>query len=349
MRPLLRNAALNGYLELTRSLGVDPSPLLRSVGLDTTDLALPNKWIPADAVAQLLELSATVTGRVDFGLRLAEGRRFSNLGPVSLAARDEPDVRSALALITRYLHLHNEALRLVVSESDGLVTLKVHIAPGMPAECPQSVELNTGALHRILHSLVGATWKPVTVCFTHQPPADLAAHHRLLGPSVRFGEEFNGMVVYSSDLDAPNALSDPLFRPYTRQYLETIATPRHTSDADRIRDLIEALLPTGRCSLQQVAHSLGVDRKTVHRYLARSDETFSSVLNTTRVRLVRQYVGHQDRPLTQVAELLGYSSLSAFSRWFRKEFGSCPRAWRAARHAEDGPLTSKPPGAGHLR
>ncbi|MER6945311.1 AraC family transcriptional regulator [Nonomuraea sp. NPDC000554] len=129
-------------------------------------------------------------------------------------------------------------------------------------------------------------------------------------------------------------LSDPLLRPYARQYLEAIASPRPTADVDRVRDLIEALLPTGRCSLQQVAHSLGVDRKTVHRHLATAGETFSSVLGATRRQLAQRYVGHQNRPLTQVAELLGFSTLSTFSRWFRNEFGSSARAWRAAHHRD---------------
>ncbi|MFF8917757.1 AraC family transcriptional regulator [Streptomyces sp. NPDC015032] len=335
MKLLVRNAALNGYMEITRYLGADPSPLLRSVGLDTADLAVPGKWVPADAVAHLLENTADATGKEDFGLRIAEGRRFSNLGPVSLAARDEPDVRGALTLIMRYMHLHNEALRLKLSEDDGLATVELHILPGVTGERRQATELNIGALHCIIASLVGPGWKPVTVCFTHRAPADPATHHRVLGPSVHFGEQFNGIIFYSDNLARPNTLSDPLLRPYTRQYLEGIASPRPDADVDRIRDLIEALLPTGRCSLQQIAHSLGVDRKTVHRYLARSNQTFSSVLNSARVQLAQQYVGHQSRPLTQVAELLGFAALSTFSRWFRKEFGTSPRAWRAARRQHE--------------
>ncbi|MEV6227915.1 AraC family transcriptional regulator [Saccharopolyspora shandongensis] len=342
MRPLVRNAALNGYLELTRALSVDPLPLLRSVGLHATDLAVHNKWISAEAVAELLELTAIATGRDDFGLRLAEDRPFSNLGPVSLAAREEPDVRSALEMITRYLHLHNEALRIRMVETNGLVTIKVDNALGTLAECRQATQLIVGVILCNIRSLTGHGWEPVAVCFSHDRPADLATHHRVLGWSIRFGEEFNGVVVYASDLDAPNTLSDPLLRPYARQYLEAIASPLPAADVDRIRDLIEALLPTGRCSLQQVAHSLGVDRKTVHRHLARFDETFSSVLNSTRRQLVQQYISSPSRPLTQVAELLGFSALSTFSRWFRSEFGSSPKAWRSARQYNG---INKPPAA----
>ena len=126
-------------------------------------------------------------------------------------------------------------------------------------------------------------------------------------------------------------MSDPQLRPYTREYLKSVARPRHSTDADRVREIVEALLPTGRCSLQQVARTLAVDRKTVHRRLAEAGETFSSVLASTRAELAQQYVGHQERTLTHSAELLGFTSVSTFSRWFRAQFGSSPTAWRAAR------------------
>ncbi|MGA6160047.1 helix-turn-helix domain-containing protein [Stenotrophomonas sp. NPDC087984] len=73
----------------------------------------------------------------------------------------------------------------------------------------------------------------------------------------------------------------------------------------------------------------------MHRHLAQSGETFSSVLSSTRAQLAQQYLVNQNRTLTQIAELLGFSALSTFSRWFRDEFGSSPKAWRAAHRGTD--------------
>ncbi|NUT15606.1 MAG: helix-turn-helix domain-containing protein, partial [Cupriavidus sp.] len=38
---------------------------------------------------------------------------------------------------------------------------------------------------------------------------------------------------------------------------------------------------------------------------------------------------NRERPLSEVAALLGFSSLSAFSRWFSGRFGRSVSAWRA--------------------
>ena len=58
MRPCVRSATLDGYVELARSLGLDPVRLMADVGLEVADLAAPEKWIPAGDVAALLQLSA---------------------------------------------------------------------------------------------------------------------------------------------------------------------------------------------------------------------------------------------------------------------------------------------------
>ncbi|MFI6062334.1 AraC family transcriptional regulator [Streptomyces sp. NPDC051286] len=331
MKPLVRNAALNSYVELSQSLGIDPRALMKSVGLDPVGLAVQDRWISGVAVTQLLELSAVASHREDFGLLLAERRRFANLGPISLVIREEPDVRSALALLMRHDYMYNEMLRSRLSEASGLTTLKVGLELGEAREARQATELAVGAFHGVLRTFLGARWQSVSVCFTHSAPKDLGTHRRIFGPVAEFDQEFTGIVFCTSDLNTPNTMSDPLLRNYARQYFESIAVSRDTTVLDRVRELIEVLLPSGRCSIEQVASSLGVDRRTVHRYLASSGETFSSLLNATRTELAEQLVANPRRSLTEISGLLGFSGPSGFSRWFREQFGSSPREWRIRR------------------
>ena len=91
-----------------------------------------------------------------------------------------------------------------------------------------------------------------------------------------------------------------------------------------------ALLPSGRCSIEQVAQHLGMDRRTVRRHLAGDAETFSSIVDAVRVELATRYLTTTGRPLVEVADLLGFSGLSALSRWFSGCFDCSASAWRAA-------------------
>jgi len=91
--------------------------------------------------------------------------------------------------------------------------------------------------------------------------------------------------------------------------------------ADKARRRVRETLPLGRCSVEELAQHLGVDRRTVHRHLARSGETFSSLVNDVRCELADDYLEGDTGRLTDVAHLLGFSALSAFSRWHKGHFG----------------------------
>ncbi|GLW27575.1 AraC family transcriptional regulator [Actinoplanes regularis] len=331
MQPCIRYATLSGFLQLAESLGVDPGSLMRAVDLDPADLATPDKWVPVVRVARLLELSARVSGRADFGLRLAEYRRLSTLGPLSLALRGESTLRDALSLLMRYELSYNEAIRIRLVETEGLASIRMWFEMGEPAPSAQAEALAVGALHGIIREVVGGRWQPLSACFTHDAPEDVSTYNRLLGGRVHFGHGFTGLVLYAKDLDAPNVLAAPESFSRRDEMLDSLAAQRDITTADRVRELVEVLLPTGRCGAEQVARTLGMDRRTLHRHLAASGETFTSTVDLVRAGLAERYLSNERYRLTEISDLLGFAAPSAFTRWFRHRFGDSPSKWRARR------------------
>jgi AraC-like DNA-binding protein len=321
MRPSIRSATLSGYSELARSVGLDPSRLMRECGLDPSCLSDPDRRIDATAVAKLLELSAAESHVEDFGLRLSTSRRLSNLGPFSLTVREETTARRALETLSRYLRLHSELLTIRIEDADDLVILREGITWDARVPLRQATELFTGYLFRILRELLGPSWEPQGVYFVHAAPANLLGHIRVFGRFVQFGSDFDGIVCAAKDLAGSLPSADPAMARYAREYLEgTISQPDLTL-GDKVRQLIRDLLPLGRCTIEQVALHLGVDRRTVHRHLAQSGDTFSSVVDAVRAELAIRYLENDKRSLTDVADMLGFSAPSAFSRWHRVHFG----------------------------
>ncbi|HTY80533.1 MAG TPA: AraC family transcriptional regulator ligand-binding domain-containing protein [Candidatus Bathyarchaeia archaeon] len=95
MPKLIRSACLTNYVEVARSVGLDPYQQLKAAGLSRACLADPDIMIRSSAVKRLLEVSAQGTGAGDFGLRMAETRRLSILGPIGLLLQEEPTVRGS--------------------------------------------------------------------------------------------------------------------------------------------------------------------------------------------------------------------------------------------------------------
>jgi AraC-like DNA-binding protein len=151
----------------------------------------------------------------------------------------------------------------------------------------------------------------------------------VFGSRLHFGRGYTGLTFDARDLDAPVVTSDASVRPYARQFLQTVGSSPETSplaaQADRV---VELLLPLGRSSLEDVARHLGLGPRLLQQRLAAEGRSFSAVMHGTRARLAEHYLSVDRFSLTEVSQLLGFAAPSAFTRWFRQQFGTSPTRWR---------------------
>jgi AraC-like DNA-binding protein len=324
----LRSASLTNYVEVARAVGLDPHQQMRAAKISRDVLLDPDIRIPAKQVGRLLDDSARAAKTDDFGLRMAELRQFSNLGPLAFVVREQPTLRRALESMVRHMGLQNEALTMRMEESEGLLMIRLHILSDEPGTLRQATDLAVGVVYRMLSVFLGASWRPRSICFTHGAPVSQATFLRVFGMPSVFNQDFDGIVCAAADLDAPLPSYDPVMAQQVKRYLGTLLAQANTTMPDKVRQLVHVLLPSGTCSVDLVAQHLGVYRRTVHRRLAQEDKTYSDIVNEVRASLVVRYIDNRERPLSEVATLLGFSSLSAFSRWFGGQFGCSVSKWR---------------------
>ncbi|TDG20597.1 AraC family transcriptional regulator [Paraburkholderia silviterrae] len=324
----IRSASLTGYSDLARHLGLDPARMLRRVGLSARDLVDPDAPISSNAVRELLESSAAAANVEDFGLRLARSRRLSNLGPISAVMSEAPTAREALESLCRYIRLINASLLTRIEDYGDAVLIREHILVDDKNSVRQSIEMAVGVLYRSIEELLGPNWRPRSVCFEHRPPNGATCHKAFFGSAVEFNSDFNGIVCHAKDLAAFRPASGSQMALYARRFLDQALTSANDSDTHTIRQVIAAMLPNGRCTADRVARHLGVDRRTLHRRLAAETTSFSSLLQDVRCELASRQIRDSDRSLAELADLLGFSSSSAFAFWFRKQFGKTVSKWR---------------------
>lgn len=324
--PTVRAAALTGFGALARSYGLDPAVLLRAAGLPADAERDPDRRLPAEAINHMFETTAEQAGIDDFGLRLAELRGFSNLGPVTLLARDEPDIRSALAIFTAYLPLHNEALSIDLSEHDGLAILACAVAGEGPKV--QATDVAVAMLHRILRQLLGTGWQAQGIYLERQRPMRLGPFERAFSGRVQFAQDFSGIAFMAADLDRPNLLAEAALRPYTAQLRAALPGLADLPLAERIRRLLRAMLAGRRCTAPLAAERLGLSRRTMERHLAAEGTTFHALLDEVRGEVARGQLSGSARSNAEIADLLGFASSAAFTAWFSARHGLPPQTWR---------------------
>jgi len=330
MAALVRAASLGNYAEVARRLGLDPERMIRAAGINPAHLADPDLRIPTAVVMGLLEASAQKADCPTFGLQMAESWRMSDFGAISLLLTHQRTLREALAATIRYRHLLNDSITLEIEEAGHLVIVREELVVDGAVSSRQGTELAIGVIFRMFRALLGAEWKPRSVCFTHPAPADLGVHRRVFGPAVHFRADFNGIVCAAEDLDRPNPGADPAMAGHALRYVESLPGAQQPSTAQEVRRSIHILLPRGRASVEQVAQALGTHPRVLQRQLEASGDSFSALLNETRRELAVRHLENPAYSLTQVAELLGYGFPSSFTRWFVSEFGQSPASWRAA-------------------
>ncbi len=330
MTQMVRAASLSGYLECMAALDTDPAALLREQGLTRTQLANPEQPIPAQAVVRLLERSAQVSHCRTLGLRMAEGRLLANLGSASLLILHQPSLRHSLKALREFRSRINSTLVLTLDEQEGEALLREDLTLAVPEPAVQAHELGLGVLVRLCRAVLGDGWSPRLVCLTSEAPAaaDLALFRRLFRCDLQFDAEFNALVIPAADLDRPGALADAGMARHARALLGEVGQGAEGGTAEAVEGLILLLLPSGRATIHGCAAALGLTVRTLQRRLSDEGEQFSAMLGRARKQLATQYLANPRLRITDIAEMLGYSSIAAFSRWYSLAFGNSARQSR---------------------
>jgi AraC-like DNA-binding protein len=341
---LIRSASLAGFLELARELDLPATTLLKRVGLNREMLDQPEHPIRLEAVCRLLELSASQSGCETFGLRMAAKRRLAHLGTVGIVMREQPSGSLALQTLTRYLQLVNPGLVSRIERLGETILIREEIVSGQALPVRQAIEMAVGVMHGLVRELLsvqGKVWSARQVCFSHRAPSDLKATaeiKRFFGCPVQFNTEFDGLVCSAMDLDQQLPDRDSQRASHAQWSLDNALSQIRRDAAHAVGQLIAVLLPQGDCSAERVAAHLGVDRRTVHRQLAALDTSFGQLLHKVRSELAQRQLRESDRSATEIAQLLGFGSASAFAHWFAGQHGMSASSWRMQSHAPNRPL-----------
>jgi AraC-like DNA-binding protein len=327
MTDLIRSACLTHFATVAQSVGIDPKKMLRRARLPLACLNDQNMRIAVSGVRRLLEASAAASGVDEFGLRMAERGGLSNLGPVALVVREQATVGAAIETLARYIHIHDEAMRLAIEQQDGVVTIVLLLRGGHQRATRQSTEMALGRVHRVICTLFDGDWRPLEVHFVHSAPRNRKYYRYFFGCSVTFDSDFDAILCAASDMDRPIPTAHPLIAHYVQSRVEAIGVRPENWD-DKVSELVRSLLPGGQCTIERVAEHFACDRRTIHRHLSDYGTSFSAILDAQRADLLMRLIEDGNRPLAGITELLGFSAQSAMSRWFRGRFGCSMTQWR---------------------
>ena len=134
------------------------------------------------------------------------------------------------------------------------------------------------------------------------------------------------MAFSKSIKELPVVNADPYLNELLIKYCDQAIADRSTKRSSfglGVENAIALLLPHGKAHASEIARKLGVSRRTLARRLAAEGLTFAGVVQSLKCDLTDQTLS-----ISEIAWLLGYQDVSAFTHACKRWTGSAPRALR---------------------
>jgi AraC-like DNA-binding protein len=262
-------------------------------------------------------------------VHIAQRIRRGAYGLLEFSCRSAPTLGAALQRIVRYISLLNELVEVTLVEGrEAVVEQQIRGQPLCVGR--HGNEFFVAMLLVQARQLTGQKLAPARVWFAHPAPRDLAPLVELCGTErIVFDREKNGMALPRALMATPLSSHDPallaLLDKQAEEALSLRASPSRI--LGQVRQQVRDRLRDGVPSLDEAAEGLHMSPRTLQRRLSDEGTSWNKIIEDVRQELARRWVG--ERPLGEVAFLLGYSELSAFLRAFKRWTGVPAGEWRA--------------------
>jgi AraC-like DNA-binding protein len=317
--------------------GVAYSDVLRAAHVSPDTLQSDHSEVPLDKIVAVLDAAALATSSPCLGAQWAEAFNPGETGAYGYLLRNAASVRDALNVIVRYLSLVIHPVAIAVKNDGAITTLTWRLVPRIQSRATQYLLFATGATVARLRTAAGGCWDPVHVELACPELPCKALLHRVLGPSISFAAKETRLFIATNTLDHRNASADPRLFSLLQDLGERMLRERCTEQGypHVIKKIISHRLGHGEVTLETVAFEDGTSPRTLQARLATEGTSFEDLLQTTRRQMAEDYLRDTDLPLSEIALLLGFSELSAFSRachrWFEEPPSLRRRHLRQAR------------------
>jgi len=313
-----------------KKAGADVEKLLTQSGLTLHDIHNISIRIGAQKQIDFVELVAEEIGDSNLGFHLARGFDLRTIGLLYYVAASAKTLGEALQRAGRCSATVNEGVVLAIRHDKALhVSFKY---TGLARYTDrQQIEFWITALVRIVRHLSNREIHPLRVQFVHHKPDENGEFKNFIGARVEGDSHVDRVDFADSTWTLPIVNADPyLHQLLLRACEETLAQRQLRGSPFRIRveNAIVELLPHGHAKVENVAAKLHMSSKTLARQLSAEQLTFSKVLRELRSTLAHRYLADKDLSVSQIAWLLGYKELGAFTRAFHQWTGKSPSAAR---------------------
>ena len=311
---------------IVRVLDLNEQALLETAGLPRNFLLSANDDVSPDQILATDIAIEKLSGRDDLAHYLAMFRARTPRPHSTLAFAQCETVKSGIAQLAKNRSADDYT---VISLSQHGDCLRVELKP----RSPEVVLVHWVLLCEILYIVELCrtyTARPIVPLTVGIPDAHRIRPDDIAFLGIRPCESEQAFMDFSL-ADASQRLltaHSPFADRASKQTREQSPSPMPGRASMLVSEALQEILPTGRSSIEDVGESLNLNVRKLQRQLKAEGSSFRSVLDETRKMLAIRYLQQEQRPVAEVAHLLGYSDQNSFYRAFKSWTGTTTKRLR---------------------
>lgn len=320
--PLIRLSAINPFLLELRRRGNDARSLLRETGLPTDVPASHELFVASSAIYEFVERSAELADDPYLGFAIGSTLELHSWDPIALSADTARTVGELLTRLTIHALEHSSATRFYL-RTDGERSTFGFSRVEEPSFLPgQNDAFYLGFMSRLLMQATRNNWDPSQVLFRVADPEcvpDSKYEFRIaqgdrLGIQITFPSQWLFEEFKESHLRADS--QGNMLNQVPRSLLDSvqIALRPHLHETD--------------LTVEKAARICGHDRRRLSRELREAGTTLSKEIAKLRAEKASQDLARTNRRVAEIAQTVGFTDPTVFSRAFKNWSGQSPQEYR---------------------
>jgi len=316
-----------------RREGIEAGPLLHRSGLTTQTINDKDAALGVRNQIKFVELVADAVNDKILGFHLANTYDPREVGLLYYVAASADTLWESLLRVERYSALANDGILLTVKKGN-LLRIRFQYS-GVPRHSDtHQIEFWMASLIRICRSLTKRDLKPAHVRIIHPRANDRRDIAKLVDADVETGADADEIEFPAEIAEFPIVTADPYLSRLLVQCCEEALARREKKGSAlkvKVENAIAGILPHRKIRIDIIAAKLGVSSKTLARRLSSEGCSFAQILNDLRLALACRYLADRSLSISEIAWLLGYAEIGAFTRAFQRWTGMTPSTARADR------------------
>lgn len=308
--------------------GYDCSSIIQQSGLTQAQLNDQEARLNLKDYHKLWDLALACTSDPAIGLHVGEQSNAHLMGLVANVLVHSDTLEQGIEQYVRLYSLVNEGIELTFDKQGAISVLEFHHRHP-EFYCKHDMERTLVIAVQRTKQYVNDEIRMEQINIAHPEPEYIDEYQRLLGCKINFNQPLTSIEFQSKFLHFNPKQKNPYVKSALQNYAEGISNTLFKRNIeDKAKAIIMELLPHGQADIDHVAQHLHMSRQTLYRKLKKEGVVFQEMIEEIRQKQALKMIEDDHLSLSEIAFVLGFSELSAFSRAFKRWTGESPKRYR---------------------